>query len=369
MAGSRQTGAPPLREIAERRLRLDAAQIEAAARLDALAASLRSVAARGRFAGVVLPRWIARARGAAPRGLYLWGAVGRGKTLLMDLFYESLEFPDRERDHFYVLMRAVHAELRTIRERTRPLDVVADRLAARSRLICLDEFFVADIGDAMILGGLLEGLFRRGVTIVATSNLPPAALYSGGLQRERFLPAIALIERHMQVVHLDGGTDYRLRSLTDAHTYFDSSDPRADARMRALFDALASRKGSGPVELEIDGRTLAARDTAPGLAWFDFHELCETPRGAADYLDLAHRFSTLLVSDVPVFTREREDGARRFLTLIDALYDRGVKLVLAAAAPPGTLYRGEKLSFEFVRAASRLVEMQSREYLATEHRP
>ena len=350
-------------------MEFDAAQLAAASRLDALARRLRETGTRRRFAGLALPRWIERRRGAgAPRGIYLWGAVGRGKTRLMDLFFESLDFPERERDHFYVLMRGVHAELRSIRERTRPLELVAERIAGRSRLVCLDEFFVADIGDAMILAGLLGGLFRRGVTIVATSNLPPAELYKDGLQRRRFLPAIEMIERHMDVVHLDGGIDYRLRSLSGARTYFDSAADGASAHMRRLFDALSSGEATGPAAVDVDGRPLAALDTSPGLAWFDYRELCETPRGAADYLELAHRFHTIFVSNVPAFTSDREDGARRFLTLVDALYDRGVNMVLSAAAAPDALYRGEKLAFEFRRAASRLVEMQSREYLAAEYR-
>ncbi len=356
------------RAFAEGRLQHDAAQLAAAARLDALAAQLNADRSGGwqAFAGLELPRLRTR---AAPRGLYLWGGVGRGKTRLMDLFYGALDLKARRRDHFYAWMRAVHAQLRAIEDQSRPLRIVADRIAAQARLVCLDEFFVSDIGDAMILAGLLEGLFRRGVVLVATSNLPPRELYKDGLQRARFLPAIAMIESHMDVVHLDGAMDYRLRSFAGQRTYFDCAGADATTRMRRLFDELATGTPGGPTTLDVDGRPLAAIDTAQGIAWFAFATLCETARGAGDYLEIAHRYHTIFLSDVPVFTPDKEDGARRFLTLIDTLYDRGVNIVLSAAAAPAALYRGERLSFEFERAASRLVEMQSPRYLGTQHRP
>ena len=358
------------REVADRRLEFDAAQLAAAARLDALAAALRDGSRDLRLADRVRLPWRARGRAArAPRGLYLWGSVGRGKTHLLDLFYESMDCVPRERDHFYILMRSVHAELRGARDRARPLEVVAERMAARARLLCLDEFFVADIADAMILSGLLDGLFRRGVTLVATSNLPPQDLYKDGLQRSRFLPAIDMIASRMDVVHLDGPTDYRLRSLERARTYFDSANADTAAAMAQLFRTLSTDCATGPVAVAVDGRAIAALDSAPGLAWFEFRELCEAPRGANDYLELAHRYHTIFVSHVPVFVRGGDDGARRFLTLIDALYDRGVNIVVSAAAAPDALYPEGRLSFEFQRAASRLVEMQSRRYLAGEHRP
>ena len=355
-------------EVAEHRLENDAAQSAAAARLDALAGALGR--RRSRLWALLGAEWSARlAPASAPRGIYLWGGVGRGKTRLMDLFYDSLDFPERERDHFYVLMRTVHAELRGARDRERPLETVAERIAARARVVCLDEFFVSDIADAMILSGLLDGLFRRGVTIVATSNLPPRDLYKDGLQRARFLPAIEMIENRMDVLHLDGGTDYRLRSFERERTYFDSARADAQVQMRRLFHALATGSPAGPATIEVAGRNIAALDRSPGLIWFGFRELCETPRSADDYLELAHRYHTIFLSDVPVFHADAEDAARRFLTLIDALYDRGVNVVVSAAAPPDRLYQGEKLRFEFTRAASRLMEMQSRQYLAAEHRP
>ena len=351
------------REFAAGRLDFDRGQLAAAVRLDALAAELDRRPPDWRLR---LARRFGRA--SMPRGIYLWGGVGRGKTRLMDLFYESLTLAERERAHFYVLMRRVHEELRSIGERTAPLELVAERLSARARLVCLDEFFVSDIGDAMILSGLLDGLFRRGVTLVATSNLPPRELYKDGLQRARFLPAIDRLEENLDVVHLDGAIDYRLASFAGRRTYFDATDAGADAAMRELFLKLATSAPTGAITLDVGGRPLAARDSAQGIAWFEFSELCETARGANDYLDLAHRYHTIFLSAVPVLSADREDGARRFLTLVDALYDRGVNLVLSAAAAPDALYRGERLRFDFARATSRLIEMQSERYLSSEHR-
>ncbi|HUY83776.1 MAG TPA: cell division protein ZapE [Steroidobacteraceae bacterium] len=354
------------REYQAGRLRFDRGQLAAAARLDALAAALERVRHAPAWRSWRLPGVRRGAR--APRGVYLWGGVGRGKTRLMDMFYDTVGRPDRERDHFYLLMQSVHAELRAIGEHVNPLDLVAERIAAHSRLLCLDEFFVADIGDAMILSGLLDGLFRRGVTLVATSNQPPRELYADGLQRARFLPAIEMIAARMDVVHLDGAVDYRLLSFAGARTYFDSAAADSAGAMRRLFLALATSAPSGPVTIDAGGRPLAARDVAQGIAWFEFGELCATARGANDYLELAHRFHTIFVADVPVFSAADDDPARRFLTLIDALYDRRVNVVLSAAAAPQALYRGERLRFEFERASSRLIEMQSGIYLSTEHR-
>ncbi len=357
------------REVAGRRLEFDSAQLQAAERLDALGAALRTGSTQPKLIDRIRLCRLARGAKRAPRGLYLWGSVGRGKTHLMDLFYESMDCVARERDHFYLLMRNVHAELRNVRDRVRPLDLVAERMAARARLLCLDEFFVSDIADAMILSGLLDGLFRRGVTLVATSNQPPRELYKDGLQRQRFLPAIDLITSRMDVVHVDGPTDYRLRSLERARTYFDSAQPETAAEMARLFGTLSTGAAAGPVSVAIEGREIAASNSAPGLVWFEFRELCETARGANDYLELAHRYRTIFVSNVPQFGRGGDDGARRFLMLIDALYDRGVNIVMSAAAEPEALYPQGRLSFEFRRAASRLIEMQSRQYLAGEHRP
>ncbi len=305
---------------------------------------------------------------AAPRGVYLWGAVGRGKTLVMDLFYESLALKRKERTHFYRFMRAVHADLRQIKDREDPIELVAAHIAQRLDILCLDEFFVSDIADAMILGSLLTSLFRQGVALVITSNVPPADLYKEGLQRQRFLPAIAAIEAQMDVLHLDGGVDYRLRELEQAPTYLDSSLPTTDAQLQRRFASLAGGTLGGRSTLNIEGRPIHARATGPGLVWFDFADLCEGPRSQNDYIELALTYHTVFISQVPRFTAANENAARRFIMLIDEFYDRCVNIVLSAAAPPTGLYHGEKLKFEFQRAASRLIEMQTQQYLAGQHR-
>jgi cell division protein ZapE len=302
------------------------------------------------------------------RGLYLWGAVGRGKTLLMDLFYDSLRLSRRERTHFYRFMRQVHTELRNIQNRANPLEIVAERLAARARVICLDEFFVSDIADAMILAALFEALFRRGVILVTTSNVRPQDLYKDGLQRQRFLPAIALIESHMDVVNLDGHVDYRLRQLEQAPTYLDSAVPGTDAQLKQRFAALADGSPGGSTTLSVEGRPIAALATGPDLVWFDFKDICEGPRSQNDYIELARMYHTVFISNIPQFTRVNENSARRFIMLIDEFYDRSVNIVVSAAAPPTALYHGERLQFEFERAASRLIEMQTQQYLAGQHR-
>jgi cell division protein ZapE len=355
-------------EVAARRLEFDATQQAAAARLTALGEELRRPAALLRTLRSRLTWLPSDAAVDAPRGLYIWGGVGRGKTLLMDWFFASLRTPQAQRWHFYRFMRGVHAELGGIPGRARPLDGVARVIAARTNVICLDEFFVADIADAMILAGLFTGLFRRGVTLIATSNLAPQELYGDGLQRQRFLPAIALIESHTEVLHLDGGIDYRLRQLERAPTYLDANLPDTPAALEARFAALCGGSTGRPTTLSIDGRDLHAVGTGPGMAWFDFSELCEGPRSQNDYIELARRYSTLLIANIPEFTPLHEDAARRFIMLIDELYDRGVKIVVSAAAAPGALYRGERLLMDFRRAASRLVEMQTQRYLAGAHR-
>jgi len=343
--------------------------LDAAIRLDLLSAALlESSQSFGERLRARL-RWLPAPAAHAPlRGLYLWGGVGRGKTMLMDWFYESLRFPRRERTHFYRFMRRVHAELQTIKHREQPLEAVAERLSHKARVICLDEFFVADIADAMLLAGLFEGLFRRGVTLVATSNSPPQDLYKDGLQRQRFLPAIDLIQNHVEVLHLDGGTDYRLRQLEQAPTYLDSALPATAAQLQQRFTALAGGTASGPKILSVEDRDIAALSVGPGMAWFEFSALCEGPRSQNDYIELARSYHTLFISNIPVFTSRNEDAARRFISAIDEFYDRGVNIVVSAAAAPAALYHGERLQFEFQRAASRLIEMQTQHYLAGEHR-
>jgi cell division protein ZapE len=305
---------------------------------------------------------------AAARGVYLWGSVGRGKTWIMDLFFERVSSEAKLRSHFHRFMQGVHEGLRGHRDEVDPLAAVASDLAARSRLICLDELFVSDIADAMLLAGLFTHLVDRGVTLVFTSNVPPSGLYRDGLQRQRFLPAIALIERHCEVVCVDGGTDYRLRHLTRAPIYLRSDAAHVERALAEIFEDLADGAGHSGGSLEIEGRPIPVIRLSENVVWFDFKALCEGPRSQDDYVGLAREYQSIVLSDVPIFTRDSEDAARRFIALIDELYDRRVKLVVSAAAGPSELYRGERLRFEFDRTASRLIEMQSEEYLASAHR-
>ncbi len=310
-----------------------------------------------------------RERNEPVRGLYFWGGVGRGKTYLMDLFYESLPFPRKLRSHFHRFMQRVHHELRELAGEKNPLDLVARKIADEARVICFDEFFVTDITDAMILGTLFERLFGHGVTLVATSNIVPENLYRDGLQRARFLPAIALLQRHTQVLNVDGGTDYRLRTLEQAELYHSPLDAAADESLRRSFEALAPEPGRADQQIEIEGRMLRARCVAEDVIWFDFAELCDGPRSQNDYIELAREYHAVLVGNVPQLGAGRDDQARRFINLVDEFYDRNVKLVLAAAVPLAGLYAGGRLAFEFERTRSRLLEMQSHDYLARPHRP
>jgi cell division protein ZapE len=319
-----------------------------------------------------LRRWWQRARGrrAEPQtGLYLWGGVGRGKTYLVDTFFDCLPFKEKMRVHFHRFMRRVHDDLTRLEGEKNPLEKVADQLADEAVVLCFDEFFVSDIADAMILGGLMEALFARGVTLVATSNIEPARLYENGLQRQRFLPAIALVEKYTHVFNLDAGVDYRLRTLEQAELYHYPLDAAADDSLRDSFERLAPKPGSHWERMEINGRYLTCRCRADDVGWFDFAELCDGPRSQNDYIELSRLFHAVLVSGVPVFTANSNDQARRFINLVDEFYDRNVKLVLAAAAPLESLYEGGSLAFEFQRTVSRLQEMQSYEYLGREHRP
>lgn len=357
-------------EASAHRLEFDASQLEAAQRLDELSIRLVDQSQSiGHKLRLRLSRLSAQQLVTPLHGLYLWGGVGRGKTMLMDMFYDSLPEGLAERTHCYRFMRAVHAQLRDIKQITEPLDTVAERLAARMRVLCLDEFFVSDIADAMILAGLFEGLFGRGVTLVATSNIPPQELYQEGLQRQRFLPAIDLLQRHSDIVHLNGYVDYRLRQLQRAPTYLDSTLPETAAHLRDRFAALAAGSAAGPATLFVEDRPIKVQATGAGLVWFEFIDICEGPRSQNDYIELARLYHTVFISNIPRFFTTNENAARRFIALIDEFYDRNVNIVVSAAAPPHSLYHGERLRLEFLRAASRLVEMQAQQYLADRHRP
>ncbi|WP_269617787.1 cell division protein ZapE [Zhongshania sp. BJYM1] len=305
----------------------------------------------------------------AIQGLYFWGGVGRGKTYLMDTFYDTLPFDNKMRAHFHRFMQRVHRELKSLSGEKNPLVIVADRIADEARVICFDEFFVSDITDAMILAGLFERLFARGVVLVATSNIVPDGLYKDGLQRARFLPAIALIKERVEVVNVDGGVDYRLRALEQAELYYHPLGESADQSLALSFKRLAPEVACADQLLDIEGRHIKALFVADDVAWFDFSELCDGPRSQYDYIELARVFHAVVISNVPQMGAGRDDQARRFINLIDEFYDRNVKLVLSAAAPLEKLYTGGRLDFEFERTQSRLLEMQSEEYLACEHKP
>ena len=375
-AGAAPAAGETLREIYLRRLaecgfRSDAAQLAAVGKLDDLRSRL--IAAHSASFSSPLRRWLGSLVGGSAsqpeRGLYLWGGVGRGKTWLMDMFFESLPFPEKRRRHFHRFMHDVHTELKGLQNRESPLEAVAEQIARDARVLCFDELFVADIADAMILGGLFEALFKRGVMLVATSNVPPRDLYKDGLQRQRFLPAIDLIERHVDVLNVDGATDYRLRQLTQAGTYLLSAAPDTPQRLDALFVDLSRYGSSTGGTIEIEGRTIPVMRQSSSAVWFEFDAVCGGPRSQDDYIEIAREYQSVIVADVPILDSLRENQARRFIALVDELYDRNVNLIVSAAAPPVELYRGDRLSFQFERTISRLIEMQSEDYLAREHRP
>lgn len=316
----------------------------------------------------LLGRFIAEEREPI-KGLYFWGGVGRGKTYLMDTFFESLPFERKMRAHFHRFMRRVHGDLKELSGEKNPLTVIADKIAREARVICFDEFFVSDITDAMILAGLFEQLFARNVVLVATSNIVPEELYRDGLQRARFLPAIDLIKKHTKVVNVDGGVDYRLRTLEQAELYHSPLDAQADIGLEDSFRKLSPEPGLANVALDVEGRPITARYVADDVVWFDFKALCDGPRSQNDYIELARIYHAVLVSDIPQMSSKNDDQARRFINMVDEFYDRHVKLVLSAAVPLEQLYAGGRLDFEFQRTVSRLLEMQSHDYLAREHRP
>ncbi len=303
------------------------------------------------------------------RGVYLWGGVGRGKTFLTDLLFESLPEENKTRWHFHRFMQDIHARLRMLSNTEDTLSVIAKDLAKDTRLLILDEFFVSDIGDAMILGRLLDQLFARGVCLVTTSNIPPSELYRDGLQRSSFLPAIALLEKHCDIINLESAQDYRLRHLAQGATYLTPCNEHAEHGLAEHYRRLSLHHVADSQPLLINDRHILVKALSEGIVWFEFSELCEGPRAVSDYIEIARDFHTVLISNVPRFGAHNEDPARRFVHLIDEFYDRHVNLLLSAEADPISLYRGEKLEREFERTSSRLIEMQSMAYLALEHRP
>jgi len=306
--------------------------------------------------------------GLAPvNGVYFWGSTGRGKTWLMDSFYACVDFPEKHRLHFHRFMRDIHHQLSELPKTSDPLKAIAKQWANKYRLICLDEFHVSDIGDAMILGGLLDALFKQGVTLVMTSNIPIDNLYKNGLQRERFLPAIGLLRQFTTEVALGDGTDYRIGLLQQNDVYHVVTRGQSEAVLKKQFELLANVPPKSNREIEINRRTFLYRAWANELIWFDFDELCAKPRSANDYLDIAKCFHTVFISDIPCMDEAKDDVAKRFVHLIDALYDSRVKLIATAEAPADRLYHGRLVKFEFDRTVSRLSEMVSQDYLAQEH--
>ena len=302
-----------------------------------------------------------------PRGVYMFGGVGRGKSFLMECFFQAVPLKRKTRLHFHEFMREVHRELRDLQGTQNPLDVLGERIAKRYKLICFDEFHVADVTDAMILHRLLDSLFRNGVGFVTTSNFHPDKLYPDGLHRDRILPAIALLKERLEVVNVDNGTDYRQRTLTHMALYHSPLGEAADVAMKASFEQLAEVGDQEPV-MVIESRQIPALRRAGGVIWFDFRELCGGPRSQNDYLEIASQFHTVLLSNVPQMSVRMASEARRFTWLVDVLYDRSCKLVMSAAVQPEALYLDGPLSHEFPRTVSRLTEMQSQEYLALPHR-
>ena len=361
--------------LAEGSFQPDDVQHDAIMRLDAIWQAL-SVAQTPAPAGGLLTKFgklfskKAEQAGKEPaRGLYMWGGVGRGKTWLMDMFFQSLPGERKLRLHFHRFMLRVHEELAQQQGHSDPLEIIADGFKAETDVLCFDEFFVSDITDAMLLGTLMKALFARGITLVATSNIPPDDLYRNGLQRARFLPAIEAIKRYCDVMNVDAGIDYRLRTLTQAHLWLSPLDTASAQQMEKLYVALAGTKREGAPVLEINHRPMATLGIANQTLAIDFSTLCVDARSQHDYIALSLQFHTVLLFNVPVMTMLMESEARRFIALVDEFYERHVKLVVSAETELFAIYQGERLKFEFQRCLSRLQEMQSEEYLRRPHLP
>jgi len=344
----------------------DAAQAAAIAELDVLWHQLVDFKSRrNQFLGrsLLSPE--------VPKGLYLWGGVGRGKTFLMDAFYAGLPYRRKRRIHFHNFMAEVHREMKALAAEDDPLIALADNIAKSTRLLCLDEFHVDDIADAMILGRLISALFERGVVLMTTSNSPPDGLYAHGLQRKNFLPVIELLKRELKVLNIESGSDYRLRAMTREPLFLVSNDAEGDAaneaRMAALFERITGGARRNEQHVEVLGRPIPVKRIAHNVVWFDFRELCGGAHSQPDYLEIAHRFPTVFVSHIPQLTEDFAAEARRFVWLIDVLYDNHVRLVATSAVPLEDVFSDDMASGEFSRTASRLTEMQTLHYLKQLH--
>ena len=357
----------------------DAVQKQAVAQLDAIYQALSALcapaaqpASRGGLLGRLFGKASVKTAQRPVQGLYMWGGVGRGKTWLMDLFFHSLPGERKLRLHFHRFMLRVHEELTQLQGQEDPLEVIADRFKAETDVLCFDEFFVSDITDAMLLATLLQALFARGITLIATSNIPPDLLYRNGLQRARFLPAIDLIKEYCGVLNVDAGIDYRLRTLTQANLWLSPAGEETTDAMHSMLGKLTgNHSGSAETKpvLEVNHRPMQAIAAVDGVLAVEFHTLCEEARSQLDYIALSKIYHSVLLHNVPVMGADSENAARRFLALVDEFYERHVKLVISAAVPMFEIYQGERLKFEYQRCLSRLQEMQSEEYLKRPHLP
>ncbi len=350
-------------------LEMDPAQLAAVQKLDAVHQQLIARPSTPNRAWAWCRNRFARPGRTIIRGLYLWGGVGTGKTLLMDLFHQSLPARSARRIHFHRFMQSVHDEKNRIAHRSDPLAIVAGKWASKWRVLCLDEFSVTDITDAMILSGLLRHLFRRGVVLVTTSNTRPEDLYQGGLQRDRFLPAIELLEYHTVPVEVDNGNDYRMAHLRDEAIYHIHCGDETPSKLRHCFDILTGTRSSGRQSVTINDRMVEVCAVGSGVIWFEFAGLCQTHRSKPDFIEIARQYHTVILSDIPRLTATMDDAARRFIELVDELYDRNVNLIASSARLPDQIYVGKRLAEPFKRTASRLVEMSSDEYLSRPHLP
>ncbi|MFT4021661.1 MAG: cell division protein ZapE [Acinetobacter sp.] len=305
---------------------------------------------------------------AAPQGVYMWGGVGRGKTWLMDQFFDSIPFKRKTRLHFHHFMQHVHKELNKLSGQQNPLDLVADNIYKNAVIICFDEFFVSNVTDAMILSDLFQKLFNRGITLVATSNIAPDGLYKNGIHRDRFLPTIEMVKTHCVVLNVDAGVDYRLRVLKQAQLFKTPLNAEAEQWIAERFSALTQSQQISKDAIEINHRQIENLGHSGDVLWCDFRELCLKPRSPADFIEIANTYNTVLVSAIPHLTDQISDATRRFIYLVDEFYDRGVKLLLTSEDTIIEIYNGEKLAFEIERTRSRLLEMQSDDYLNAEHR-
>ncbi|MRT02645.1 cell division protein ZapE [Ewingella americana] len=355
----------------------DDVQLAAVTRLDAIYHALNAQAGAAQVSPSARPGLLGRLFGKSAQkspqrpaqGLYMWGGVGRGKTWLMDLFFQTLPGDRKLRLHFHRFMLRVHEQLTELQGKEDPLEIIADGFKAETDVLCFDEFFVSDITDAMLLATLLQALFARGITLIATSNIPPDNLYRNGLQRARFLPAIDLIKEYCDVMNVDAGIDYRLRTLTQANLWLTPLQPDTQVAMQHMFDKLAGEEGEASPVLQVNHRPLQAIASGDGVLAVEFHTLCEEARSQLDYIALSKIYHSVLLHNVPVMGVKDENPARRFLALVDEFYERHVKLVISAEKPMFEIYQGERLKFEYQRCLSRLQEMQSEEYLKRPHLP